>query len=481
MTYAKGLGKLANKLTKVLDKMKANYICSAWLCVSEGMKSESDLHSNLGKAIQTEAISPTNRILEEHEKKKKALDNTVEKAADVVVSNWRQQIKAKKKLKELTRDHEALFRDTESSQQLASPKTKKKLLRNLEKSATKLTKDDEDYYKKNLAACEMRLKWETALENCHQNVLELEKERLHLLCNMLNRYSQHLSSFGQNLVVCHAKIQNTVSEADAEKDTQKLQRDMSVTIAEDKLEFLLADYYEEDSTSLIEKERRQDSIKAKVLRLQKDLEKALQDKTGLERMLKAYMDTPQFSDAKNRNDITEHLDEVTLKVSLLQANHFKLANVLAEIEQKPKPTEPWNDYISKWKEKDCMHSSVLIPCPVKVKRFEQVVSAGAASEAGTNPSSQPATVSNTKAATSLHPENSDSICGTCMSLYDYQAKREDELCLKKGDVIVIYQKEEDGWWFGSLNGKKGIFPATYVEEVSPSTHQTPTTDKETSL
>lgn len=37
---------------------------------------------------------------------------------------------------------------------------------------------------------------------------------------------------------------------------------------------------EEDSTSLIEKERRQAAIKTKVLRLQKDLEKALQDKRG---------------------------------------------------------------------------------------------------------------------------------------------------------------------------------------------------------
>ncbi|XP_066477685.1 nostrin [Tiliqua scincoides] len=482
ITYAKGLEKLAKKLTKVLDKMKVNYVCSAWLCVSEGMKSASDLHSKLGRAIQMEAINPTNCILEQHEKRKKALDNTVEKAADVVLRNWRQQMKAKKKLKELTRDHEVLFRATESSQQLASPKTKKKLLRSLEKSAVKLAKDDEDYYAKNLAACETRLRWETALENCHQSILNLEKERLGLLCNMLNQYNQHLSSFGQSLIECHTRIRRAVSEVDTEKDTQKLLEEMAMPTAEEKSEFLLADYYEEDSASLIEKDRRQESIKAKVLRVQKDLEKALQDKTGLERMLQAYTQTPQFSDTKNQQDITEQLDETTLKVGLLQATHYKLASVLAEIEQKPKPRQPWNDCISKWKEKDSMHSSVQIACPLKMKRSRRTLSMiAAATEAETNPSPQQATVTNSKPTTSLHPENGNVLNSTCTALYDYQAKSGGELCLKKGDVIVIQEKEEDGWWYGSLNGKEGIFPATYVEENPPSMDETLTIDEGTAL
>lgn len=48
---------------------------------------------------------------------------------------------------------------------------------------------------------------------------------------------------------------------------------------------MLAPVKEEDSSSLIEKERRQDSITVKILRLQKDLERALQDKQGHFHML----------------------------------------------------------------------------------------------------------------------------------------------------------------------------------------------------
>lgn len=35
-----------------------------------------------------------------------------------------------------------------------------------------------------------------------------------------------------------------------------------------------------------------------------------------------------------------------------------------------------------------------------------------------------------------------------------------------GDIINIHQKQEDGWWSGDLNGSVGIFPATYVEEIT---------------
>lgn len=55
--------------------------------------------------------------------------------------------------------------------------------------------------------------------------------------------------------------------------------------------------------------------------------------------------------------------------------------------------------------------------------------------------------------------------GLCKALYSFQARQDDELNLEKGDIVTIYKKKEEGWWFGSLNGKKGHFPAAYVEEL----------------
>ncbi|XP_060526591.1 SH3 domain-containing kinase-binding protein 1-like [Cylas formicarius] len=46
--------------------------------------------------------------------------------------------------------------------------------------------------------------------------------------------------------------------------------------------------------------------------------------------------------------------------------------------------------------------------------------------------------------------------------YDYSAKQEDELTLKKGDVIKNVVKKSGGWWEGTLNDKKGMFPDNFV-------------------
>ncbi|CAK9104160.1 Superoxide-generating NADPH oxidase heavy chain subunit A (NADPH oxidase A) (Superoxide-generating NADPH oxidase flavocytochrome A) [Durusdinium trenchii] len=53
-------------------------------------------------------------------------------------------------------------------------------------------------------------------------------------------------------------------------------------------------------------------------------------------------------------------------------------------------------------------------------------------------------------------------------LYNHIARFEDELTLRKGDVVIGLNKVEGGtWWYGELNGKRGHFPANFVEVVEP--------------
>ena len=41
-----------------------------------------------------------------------------------------------------------------------------------------------------------------------------------------------------------------------------------------------------------------------------------------------------------------------------------------------------------------------------------------------------------------------------------------KLKFKKGDIITITQKEDGGWWEGTLDGRTGSFPSNYVEELA---------------
>ncbi|XP_017152654.2 uncharacterized protein LOC108162430 isoform X2 [Drosophila miranda] len=48
--------------------------------------------------------------------------------------------------------------------------------------------------------------------------------------------------------------------------------------------------------------------------------------------------------------------------------------------------------------------------------------------------------------------------------YSFMGSNNDELCFKKGDIITVTQREDGGWWEGTLNDKTGWFPSNYVNE-----------------
>ncbi|KAJ7462770.1 hypothetical protein B0H11DRAFT_2160033 [Mycena galericulata] len=57
--------------------------------------------------------------------------------------------------------------------------------------------------------------------------------------------------------------------------------------------------------------------------------------------------------------------------------------------------------------------------------------------------------------------------GRAIALYEFQAAQPGDLSFSKGDIIVITKKSDstDDWWTGTLQGRKGIFPANFVEVV----------------
>uniref|UniRef100_A0A3B5LZR8 Mitogen-activated protein kinase kinase kinase 21 n=1 Tax=Xiphophorus couchianus TaxID=32473 RepID=A0A3B5LZR8_9TELE len=63
--------------------------------------------------------------------------------------------------------------------------------------------------------------------------------------------------------------------------------------------------------------------------------------------------------------------------------------------------------------------------------------------------------------------------------YDYEASGEDELSLRRGDVVEVLSKDaaisgDEGWWTGKLNHRVGIFPSNYVT-YQPAIYRLPAT------
>ncbi|XP_048883022.1 SH3 domain-containing protein 21 isoform X2 [Brienomyrus brachyistius] len=58
----------------------------------------------------------------------------------------------------------------------------------------------------------------------------------------------------------------------------------------------------------------------------------------------------------------------------------------------------------------------------------------------------------------------NSVNECCQVMFDYKSVLDDELDLKKGDIVTIISKdsEDEGWWEGELNGRRGYFPDNFV-------------------
>ncbi|KAM8852709.1 mitogen-activated protein kinase kinase kinase 21 isoform 2-T2 [Synchiropus picturatus] len=69
--------------------------------------------------------------------------------------------------------------------------------------------------------------------------------------------------------------------------------------------------------------------------------------------------------------------------------------------------------------------------------------------------------------------------------YDYEACGEDELSLRRGEVVEVLSKDaaisgDEGWWTGKINHRVGIFPSNYVT-YQPAIYRLPATSVATGV
>ncbi|XP_050788066.1 SH3 domain-containing protein 21 isoform X2 [Gopherus flavomarginatus] len=67
------------------------------------------------------------------------------------------------------------------------------------------------------------------------------------------------------------------------------------------------------------------------------------------------------------------------------------------------------------------------------------------------------------------PSRPDCEAEYCKAMFDYEPELQDELQLKRGDVVLVLCKEteDEGWWEGECDGKRGLFPDNFVMLLQP--------------
>lgn len=49
--------------------------------------------------------------------------------------------------------------------------------------------------------------------------------------------------------------------------------------------------------------------------------------------------------------------------------------------------------------------------------------------------------------------------------YSFRAENAQEMDINDGDIIVVLDASDPGWWYGECSGRKGLFPANYCQDA----------------
>lgn len=62
------------------------------------------------------------------------------------------------------------------------------------------------------------------------------------------------------------------------------------------------------------------------------------------------------------------------------------------------------------------------------------------------------------------------LCCSYVAMFPYTPRKEDELELRKGEMFLVLERCQDGWFKGTSmhTGKIGVFPGNYMSPVNRS-------------
>lgn len=462
-TYAKTLNKLAAKLLKACNS-GIGTLTEGWKSVGTAMEQEAELHKNFAGGLLEDICKPLKSFAEQQMKARKPIELAVDKSYKNILEKRTEEYKSKKNSYSCCKDYEK----AETSVLEAKNASKSKDLGKCEKKSKQmlsvLIKADKDYAESCYKAEAARLDWDNTVAKACTNMQDLEEERLQNCMDYLNKYNNHVSCLGPKRIESFRKLTEAVTCVDVPKDLRTIVQEKGLK-GPLQPEQILIDCYAEDSQMSMDNERRKIALKNYLLHIHQLVEKEKKGKEGVEKLVEVYKNKPTFADADTQEDTREKLKQTVFLLNFLEASHFKINNYLCKMEGRSLPSGIYSSYIETLRDKQSyLVSTLRLPMNLALEGNCDYMSHNALP----NDYYQELNIPDDDFDDDFDGDDdfsSPSVIGQCRALYDYDANQSDELSIKTGDRINIYEKLGDGWWEGELNGARGIFPSTYVQET----------------
>ena len=506
--YAKSLRRLGQHIVKATSLLLVSPLGNAWKNVGVEMEKEAEIHCDLANLLLENCVHPLSMLTEQQIKPRRMMEQQVDNTKKKWLSRREEHIKIKKRLYNLTQENEILKDQIDGPK----PKTDKDLQKLLTKQNNQekvLYQVDQDYYSSLIHVEHSRQEWEASSYDCCDAFEDMDGNRFRCLCDIIRNYGDAVYNIPSKMKsICRVIDDSTYDLAPSEE----------ICVVRDKLkvgpyetEQLLCSYYQENFSCPMNIERRKESIKKLLQKYMADCQKEKTHHDGLCRL----------DEKMEGADLAVKLKQSSTMITFFEIIRYKLSCTLASLEGNRTPTHTLSNRIEHHTDRQGLMSATLKLKPgeseektkhshknksSKSKSSKREPASSPRSSRSSSASHKPNRRSSNdrKSSTSLsslkqnsssshqkhskqgsHSNNStsDSIIqpheyislssttevntltgiNQCVAIYDYDATREDELSIRQGDVISVYEKGEDGWWKGEVHGRIGLFPANYVE------------------
>ncbi|XP_071491487.1 nostrin-like [Diadema antillarum] len=506
MNYSKLLTKLSVKANKI-TRTNSGTLSAAWSVLCGQFDAEATIHKTVAETIMRDLQKPLKKMAEQQAKSYKLFESPVEKAVKTVNDSRAELMKKKKAVYAKSKESQNLFNQASSPNNAKgkplSDKEVAKLKSKSEKADETVVKTETEYIRQLMMTEKARQDHELAVVGASSTVQKLEIERINQQKSLLGKYSQVIWDMTPKIQTCCESINRALSAVVPSADVTAIAKAKG-KIPQPTYQMLL-DSYEEEQNNGMSMEQRKAYVARKIKMIDDEMTrvgKGQETAPNRKSSTKAPKDSPK-PDSRLQSMHTND------SINMLTASKFKILSSLAEMDGQPRPVCALSEYIRVNRDKQGSTIGTLhyprtnAPEPSHVRSissipslvFVRVAAAAvvkapppaaavavaaekapapvapssqqAAAAAPVAPSSQQAAaaspVEEAAAASAASSIGNEKVLGVCSAIYDFEATADDQLDIKEGDVINVLEKGDDGWWRGEINGRIGLFPASYAQ------------------
>ncbi|CAF2068106.1 unnamed protein product [Rotaria magnacalcarata] len=528
IAYAKGLRKNSETFQKLSSRTKGSLV-QAFTTIATQINIESEAHNSIANILLNKISIPMKNLADTQLKARKPIEDVLNGKFKVWKDKRETDTKYRQRQFDNCKEIEGLYlrmdeipKTTKNSSKETGKEVhlvtacvsyggyrthaSEKIEMSLRKLEQELEKNEKKYH-------ESTKEVEIARQTCDAEMCRSCDQMQTMELDRINEMEKFIQTYTNSI----QKLSETMNQITQELFSIRITPQEDI-VTEGKLnlqttetEILLYDIYAENEPNTMSQERRILSLMHWMQMLKQDIEIQRRSKDGIENLHGFCKQNQKFSSSVNPSELFTNRESVRLLQCLYQGSLYKMEVLYNQIKHLPEPQYEHSQRFAKsYTDKGVPTTFLRIPfqplsqtppsAPSAVSCLARSTPVFGAPPMMQQPAPPPpysvhnqppigwaindipnehsAQDNRSMAPTPPYPvlpsvmtastdslRKQQSTAKHVKVLHAYDARHDDELSIRPGDIIVLMERRADNWFRGNLDGNIGLFPGNFVQEL----------------